>query len=89
MLLFDGLLAVAMIAMGITALFAKDRLTSVAAFLLMGLFVALSWVRLGAPDVALAEAAGDRIRETLECSPQSFFRLVPTRKGREGWGMSS
>lgn len=55
--IFDSVLAVAILGTATTALFARDRIAAVAAFLVTGLLVALSWLRLGAPDVALAEAA--------------------------------
>ncbi|MFT5651468.1 MAG: multisubunit Na+/H+ antiporter MnhB subunit, partial [Yoonia sp.] len=56
-LAFDILLAVGIVIIAATALTTRDRITSVAGFVVIGLLVALSWVRLGAPDVALAEAA--------------------------------
>ncbi|MEM1387048.1 MAG: hydrogen gas-evolving membrane-bound hydrogenase subunit E [Pseudomonadota bacterium] len=55
--IFDTLLALGMVGTAAIALFAKVRIVSVAGFMVMGLLVAMSWLRLGAPDVALAEAA--------------------------------
>lgn len=55
--LFDLLTALGVLVCAGVALIAQDRIASVAAFMIMGLLVALAWVRLGAPDVALAEAA--------------------------------
>jgi len=57
MLMFDVLLALGVVGTAVFALFGKDRFVSVAGFMVMGLLIALSWLRLGAPDVALAEAA--------------------------------
>ncbi|MFD0982657.1 hydrogen gas-evolving membrane-bound hydrogenase subunit E [Tropicimonas aquimaris] len=54
---FDIFLAAAILGTAALALFARDRIAAISAFLVAGLLVALSWVRLGAPDVALAEAA--------------------------------
>jgi uncharacterized MnhB-related membrane protein len=57
MLIFD-LLLIALIA--ITAWFAlatPNLIRAAIIFISFGLLVALAWVRLGAPDVALAEAA--------------------------------
>ncbi len=54
---FDILVALGGLACAGIALVAGNRIGSVAAFVIMGFFVALAWVRLGAPDVALAEAA--------------------------------
>lgn len=57
MMLFDTVLAAAILGTATMALFLRDRVAAVSAFLAAGLLVALSWLRLGAPDVALAEAA--------------------------------
>ncbi len=54
---FDLILAAGMVGTGAVALFARDRIAAVTAFMVTGLLVALSWLRLEAPDVALAEAA--------------------------------
>ncbi|ETX28621.1 hydrogen gas-evolving membrane-bound hydrogenase subunit E [Roseivivax isoporae] len=54
---FDILTATGAVFCAAIALGARDRVAAIAGFLLMGLVVALAWVRLGAPDVALAEAA--------------------------------
>ncbi|KUF08745.1 hydrogen gas-evolving membrane-bound hydrogenase subunit E [Pseudoponticoccus marisrubri] len=55
--LFDAALALGVLGCAALALTLRDRTGTVAAFMLTGLLVALSWLRLGAPDVALAEAA--------------------------------
>jgi len=57
MLAFDAVLAVAIVALAWTGLAARDAFTMVVLFIVLGLMVALAWVRLRAPDVALAEAA--------------------------------
>ncbi|MFT5272139.1 MAG: multisubunit Na+/H+ antiporter MnhB subunit [bacterium] len=56
-LAFDILLAFGIVFTAAAALRAHDRVATVAGFVVTGLLVALSFVRLGAPDVALAEAA--------------------------------
>ncbi|MEH6647228.1 hydrogenase subunit MbhD domain-containing protein [Sulfitobacter sp.] len=56
-LAFDILLAFGVVFTAAAALGTHDRVASVAGFVVTGLLVALSLVRLGAPDVALAEAA--------------------------------
>lgn len=56
-LAFDILLAIGIIFTAAAALGTHNRIASVVGFVVTGLLVALSWVRLGAPDVALAEAA--------------------------------
>jgi energy-converting hydrogenase B subunit D len=53
----DGLLAVTVVTLAGLALTVRDRVTAVVLFLAFGLVLALVWVRLRAPDVALAEAA--------------------------------
>lgn len=49
-------LAVALLSVGVGALFAPRRLTGVVLFLVFGVFLSSYWALLGAPDVALAEA---------------------------------
>jgi multisubunit Na+/H+ antiporter MnhB subunit len=56
-LAFDLLLAFAIVIMAATALMVRDAFAMVVAFLVFGTLVVLGWVRLVAPDVALAEAA--------------------------------
>jgi multisubunit Na+/H+ antiporter MnhB subunit len=56
-LAFDILLTFGIFFTAAATLGTQDRVASVAGFVVTGLLVALSWVRLGAPDVALAEAA--------------------------------
>jgi multisubunit Na+/H+ antiporter MnhB subunit len=56
-LIFDILLALGIVFTAAAALGTNNRVATVTGFVVTGLLVALSWVRLGAPDVALAEAA--------------------------------
>lgn len=53
----DLTLAIGLLLSARQALFARDLFQAVAFFISYGLLMALAWVRLGAPDVALAEAA--------------------------------
>lgn len=53
---FDGLLGLALIVLGIRILFVTSLFHAVVLFICLGLMMALAWVRLGATDVALAEA---------------------------------
>lgn len=53
---FDGLLGLALIVLGIRILFVNSLFHAVVLFICLGLMMALTWVRLGATDVALAEA---------------------------------
>ncbi len=54
---FDGLLAIGLLWLAWQALASRDLFRSIVFFVAFGLVMALTWVRLGAPDVALAEAA--------------------------------
>ena len=53
----DGLLALAIVALAVGALSVRSLFTGVVLFIALGLLLALAWVRLDAPDLALAEAA--------------------------------
>jgi multisubunit Na+/H+ antiporter MnhB subunit len=54
---FDLLLAVTLLWIAWRALTTPDLFKAVVLFITFGLLMALAWVRLGAPDIALAEAA--------------------------------
>lgn len=53
----DPLLALALVAMSVVVIASRRIFDAIIAFVFFGLVVALVWARLGAPDVALAEAA--------------------------------
>lgn len=55
--ILDLLLISALLALAWTAMATKDLRRAVALFIAFGLLLALTWVRLRAPDIALAEAA--------------------------------
>lgn len=55
--LFDGLLVIGLLWLGWRAVTNPDLLQAVVLFIVFGLFMALCWARLAAPDLALAEAA--------------------------------
>lgn len=57
MLVFDALLALILIALALGIVAVHDLHRSIVLFVVLGLLLALSWVRLEAPDLALAEAA--------------------------------
>jgi multisubunit Na+/H+ antiporter MnhB subunit len=54
---FDALLAAALVWSAWRSLSARDAAGAVVLYIVFGLLAALAWLRLGAPDVALAEAA--------------------------------
>ena len=56
-LLFDVLLGAGMLVAAFGALWSRDLFRAVVLFIVFGLLVAIAWIRLQAPDVALAEAA--------------------------------
>lgn len=54
---FDGLLLVTVLGLAVWVVAARDAFAAVVGFVAYGLLLALVWVRIGAPDVALTEAA--------------------------------
>jgi multisubunit Na+/H+ antiporter MnhB subunit len=56
-LALDALIVVTMVAVALRALFARELFTGVVLYIVFGLLMSLAWVRLRAPDIALAEAA--------------------------------
>ncbi len=56
-LAFDLVLAILLLALAVAAINAPRLYTCVVLFIALGLLLALTWARLGAPDLALAEAA--------------------------------
>ncbi|OOG22709.1 sodium:proton antiporter [Thioalkalivibrio denitrificans] len=55
--LFDALLGALLLWLAWQSIFAADLFRAVVSFMIFGLLMALAWVRLEAPDIALAEAA--------------------------------
>ena len=55
--IFDGILALLLVWLAWRAVSDRDLPRAVIQFIVLGLIMALTWLRLGAPDVALAEAA--------------------------------
>jgi energy-converting hydrogenase B subunit D len=54
---FDVLLVAALLWSAARAITVQDLFRAVVLFIVFGLLMALAWARLGAPDIALAEAA--------------------------------
>ncbi|MBA4148747.1 MAG: DUF4040 domain-containing protein [Verrucomicrobia bacterium] len=54
---FDGVLLLGVVGLAFGVLVVRDLYHSVILFIAFGLLLALGWVRLGAADIALAEAA--------------------------------
>ncbi|MGA7982284.1 MAG: DUF4040 domain-containing protein [Chromatiaceae bacterium] len=57
LILFDALLLVTLVGTALVSLTSSDPQRAVILFVVFGLLLALVWARLGAVDVALAEAA--------------------------------
>jgi multisubunit Na+/H+ antiporter MnhB subunit len=69
---FDGVLAVSLLLLAWQALASFDLFKACALFVIFGVFMAIAWVRLNAPDVGLAEATiGAGITGTLLMSALS------------------
>lgn len=88
---FDVSVAVLLVVLALESLYTPNLFTSIAFFIAFGLVMALAWVRLQAPDLALAEAAVgagltgvlllDAAREIaavrgVERTPRSMVRLT-------------
>ena len=74
-LLLDLLLVMSLLLTALCALLAQDLFRAVVMFMAFGLLMALAWVRLQAPDIALAEAAlGAGLTGVLLLDAVSHFR---------------
>ncbi len=80
LVIFDLLLALGIVALAIASLSVRDRFAMIVLFIVFGLFSALAWVRLSAPDVALAEAAiGTGVTGALLLKTLHHLRFVESR----------
>ncbi|MFN3331630.1 MAG: Na(+)/H(+) antiporter subunit B [Caldilinea sp.] len=79
--IFDITLVVILLACAWLALTTPDLLRAVVLFIAFGLLAALAWVRLQAPDVALAEAAvGSGLTGALLLSTLSAMQRAEARR---------
>ena len=79
--LFDVVLVLALPWLAWRALAAPDLFKGIVLFIAFGLLMALAWVRLSAPDIALAEAAvGSGITGALLLSALASSRLLAGNK---------
>tara|TARA_R110002110_G_scaffold415745_1_gene654725 strand:+ start:34544 stop:34810 length:267 start_codon:yes stop_codon:yes gene_type:complete len=53
----DGLLVASLLVTAVAVLLSRDLFRAVVMFMAFGLLMAVAWVRLQAPDIALAEVA--------------------------------
>jgi energy-converting hydrogenase B subunit D len=73
--LLDTLLLLALLSTALAALLSRDLFRAVVLFIAFGLLLSLCWVRLEAPDLALAEAAiGAGLTGVLLLDAVSHFR---------------
>ena len=78
LLIFDALLGLAITALAVAVLAVQDRFAMIVLFIVFGLMTALAWVRLSAPDVALAEAAiGTGLTGALLLTTLHHIRSAP------------
>lgn len=74
----DGLLVCALLATAAGALLSRDLFRAVVMFIAFGLLMSLAWVRLRAPDIALAEAIiGAGLSGVLFLDAVSHLRRSP------------
>lgn len=82
--IFDIALVTILLACAWLALTTPELLRAVVLFIAFGLLAALAWVRLQAPDVALAEAAvGSGLTGALLLSTLSAMQRAEARRKRE------
>ncbi|MCL7943504.1 DUF4040 domain-containing protein [Marinobacter sp. ATCH36] len=85
--LLDGLLVAALLATAVAALLSRDLFRAVVVFIAFGLLMAVAWVRLEAPDIALAEAAiGGGLTGVLLLDAVSHLGSKWPREGRQRGG---
>lgn len=80
--LFDGILSLLVIWLAWRAVNDRDLFRATISFIALGLLLALTWFRLAAPDLALAEAA-------VGSGLTGAFLLVALRRWRDGGSRSS
>jgi energy-converting hydrogenase B subunit D len=56
-IVFDVFVGAALVLLAVGVLFGRNLFRSAVLFVVLGLVMSLAWVRLEAPDIALAEAA--------------------------------
>ncbi|MCW8828243.1 MAG: DUF4040 domain-containing protein [Gammaproteobacteria bacterium] len=94
-LLFDLLLGLSLLWLAWRTLAAHTLFEACVSFIVFGLLMALSWVRLDAPDVALAEAAvgagltGVLLLGALERAERARVEAAPGPWWRRGAGLSA
>tara|TARA_R110001599_G_scaffold111534_1_gene275863 strand:- start:5419 stop:5685 length:267 start_codon:yes stop_codon:yes gene_type:complete len=81
----DGLLVVSLLVTAAAVLLSRDLFRAVVMFMAFGLLMALVWVRLQAPDIALAEVAiGAGLTGVLLLDAVSHFRRAQPQRRLRG-----
>lgn len=76
--LLDGLVVLMLLATAVSVLVSRSLFRAVVMFIAFGMLMALAWVRLEAPDIALAEAAiGAGLTGVLLLDAVAHFRRGP------------
>ncbi|MFP4063654.1 MAG: Na(+)/H(+) antiporter subunit B [Halochromatium sp.] len=84
LLAFDAVLLFTLLALAAAAILSPEPRRAVMLFIAFGLWLSLVWARLGAPDVALAEAAiGAGIGGALMLAAARSAARRPTDADRE------
>ncbi|MFN3987566.1 MAG: Na(+)/H(+) antiporter subunit B [Rhodocyclaceae bacterium] len=86
---FDLVLGGGLCAAAVAALASRDLFRAIVMFIVFGLLMALAWVRLSAPDIALAEAAiGAGLTGVLLLDTLGYLRRrfgdAPAQDGERG-----
>lgn len=82
-LVLDGVLVALLVWVAWSALWSRNLFRSIVLFIAFGMFLSVAWVRLAAPDVALAEAAigaglmGALLLVTLDGLPRGSGNAKP------------
>jgi len=83
--LFDGVLLLSLLWLAWRALAAPDLFKGIVLFIAFGLLMAIAWVRLRAPDIALAEVAvGSGITGALLLSALARSRRLEMEQAEQG-----
>lgn len=86
----DALIAVAILAVALATVAARGTFTAVALFIAYGLLLSFAWVRLGAMDIALTEAAiGAGLSGALLLGAAARVRRRATTEARPGRAMTA
>jgi uncharacterized MnhB-related membrane protein len=75
----DGCLVIGILTLACLCLATKNLFTAIVLFVSLGLLIAIAWVRLDAPDLAIAEAAiGAGLTGALLLATWRQMRIEPT-----------